>query len=110
MQGNGSFATVFEGEQVGITKLDDMILFPGDTNNITMHAGINQLPILQANSKKPYCEGEDFPFQLTGLNVTNNGQNLTYYGVALSENSQVIEIPIGEILLRDLKLPAVCEE
>ncbi|KAJ2897056.1 hypothetical protein MKZ38_005006 [Zalerion maritima] len=107
LQGNATMKTVFEDEEIGVTYLDNLNLVPGD-NNITMHSSIDQLPILQANNEEPYCEGADFPFYLTGINVTRNGENLTYFGEGMSRTTQLTEIPIGDILERDLNITASC--
>jgi len=105
--GNASFSTSFDGGNLGVTILDNMILYPG-INNITMHANMAQLPVLKAINEEPYCETGIMPFVLTGINVTNNGQNLTYYGDALAAVSQTVNIDIGSILARDLNITANC--
>lgn len=105
--GNASFSTAFNGEDLGVTKLDNMILYPG-INNVTMRAHLEQLPVLNALNEEPYCETGVMPFTLTGLNVTNNGQNLTYYGDALAAVPHTVDIDIGSILARDLNITANC--
>lgn len=105
--GNASFSTAFDGDDLGVTRLDNMVLYPG-INNITMHAHLEQLPVLKALNEEPYCETGVMPFVLTGINVTNNGQNLTYYGNALAAVAQTVNIDIGSILARDLNITANC--
>lgn len=74
-----------------------------------MHANVDQLPIVNAISERPYCEGAPFPFELTAINITTrDGQNLTYYGTGLSRTTQTVDIPIGEMLERDIGLEAEC--
>lgn len=101
--GNASFTSYLEGQEVGTTYMDNMILRPG-LNNFTMHANISQGPVLAALTKKPYCENDGLlPFQLTGKQVTNNGEHLQYYADALGSANQTVDIPIGFDLERDLK-------
>ncbi|KAH8893825.1 hypothetical protein GQ53DRAFT_745281 [Thozetella sp. PMI_491] len=95
--GNVSFNTFLEGEAVGPTYLDNVVLVPGAVNNFTMHANVTQPPVLAALGKKPYCEnGGVLPFQLNGFQVLNHGQNLTYYGDALFTANTTILTPIGD--------------
>jgi hypothetical protein len=86
---------------VGTTYIDNMYLRPG-LNNFTLRAKISQSPVLSALSKKPYCEQDGLlPFQLSGKDVVNNGEHLTYYSDALAAGNQTIDIPIGADLERD---------
>ena len=73
-----------------------------------MRATIDQAPILRAISQRPYCEGADFVFGLSGLNVTSEGQNLTYFGIPLSQTEQEIEVPIFEYVQNDLNITPTC--
>lgn len=86
---------------VGTTYMDNMVLRPG-LNNFTMHANISQAPVLSALGKKPYCEQDGLlPFQLSGKEVINNGEHLSYYADALGSGNQTVDIPIGADLVRD---------
>lgn len=99
--GNASFTSYLDGKTVGITHIDNMTLRPG-LNNFTIHANISQGDVLNALQRKPYCEnGGLLPFQLTGLDVINNGQHLRYYSQALAAANQSVDIPVGFDLARD---------
>lgn len=106
--GNITFSTRFEDEDVGVSRLDDLILYPG-SNEVPMRANIDQVPILNAVDRRPYCEGADFVFLLSGLNVTSQGQNLTYFGIPLSRTEQEIEVPIFEYVRDDLNITPTCD-
>jgi hypothetical protein len=108
--GNASFTSYFEGAMVGTTYIDDMVLRPG-LNNFTMHANIEQKPVLTALGKKPYCEQNGtLPFQLSGKAVVNNGEHLSYYADALASGNQTVDIPIGTDLARDYNYKISCSK
>lgn len=95
---------------VGTTYIDDMVLRPG-LNNFTMHANIEQKPVLTALGKKPYCEQNGtLPFQLSGKAVVNNGEHLSYYADALASGNQTVDIPIGTDLARDYNYKISCSK
>ncbi|KAK7731035.1 hypothetical protein SLS53_008906 [Cytospora paraplurivora] len=96
--GNVSFINYMLGEEtVGTVYIDNMKLAPG-LNNYSMRANITQSPVLDAIQQKPYCESGVLPFQLQGLNVTNHGQYLPYYAVALGSTNQSVDIDVGAAL------------
>lgn len=82
------------GEVVGTVYVDNMSLARG-LNNLSMRANISQAPVLEAIQQPPYCETGVLPFQLQGLNVTNHGQYLSYYSLALGSINQSISIDVG---------------
>jgi hypothetical protein len=89
--------------------MDNMILRPG-LNTFFLHANISQTAVVNALQLKPYCEnGGDLPFELTGKDVVNNGQHLTYYSNALSAANQSVTIPIGFDLKRDNNITFSCK-
>jgi len=106
--GNASFTSYLEGKEVGTTFIDNMVLVPG-LNNFTLKANISQGAVLDALQRKPYCEnGGNIPFQLSGKDVVNFGQHLTYYSDALGAANQTVTIPIGADLKRDHNLTLAC--
>lgn len=89
--------------------MDNMFLRPG-LNNFTMHANISQNAVLAALAQKPYCEtGGILPFELTGLDVINHGQHLSYYSTALSSANQTVDIDIAGSLKRDFNITIACK-
>jgi len=109
--GNVSFNSFLQGEAVGPTYLDNVILVPGAENKFVMHANISQGPVLTTVMKKPFCEqGGVLPFQLNGWQVVNEGQNLTYYGDALKTANVTLDIPIGYDLKKDLNVDIHCTD
>jgi len=73
--------------------MDDVTLAPG-LNNFSMRANIEQLPVLQAVAKKPYCSNGVLPFQLRGKSVVNHGQPLSYFADALAAANQTVPIDL----------------
>ena len=110
LQGNASFTTYLLGQDVGTTFMDNMVLRPG-LNTFNLHANISQNAVLDALQQKPYCEqGGLLPFELTGKDVVNKGQHLTYYSDALGSANQSVSIPIGLDLKRDHGLSFNCKQ
>jgi len=109
-QGNASFTTYLLGQDVGVTYMDNMVLRPG-LNTFNIHASISQGAVVNALQLKPYCEqGGLLPFELTGKDVVNKGQHLTYYSQALGAANQTVDLPIGFDLKRDHDLSFTCKE
>lgn len=97
-QGNVSFINyMLNDEDVGVVYVDSMDILPG-TNNYTMRANITQTPVLSAIQDPPYCDTGILPFQLQGLNVTNHGQYLPYYALALASTNMSVDIDVGSDL------------
>ncbi|KAJ9138271.1 hypothetical protein NKR19_g7907 [Coniochaeta hoffmannii] len=108
--GNASFTTYLLGQDVGVTYMDNMVLRPG-LNTFNIHASISQGAVVNALQLKPYCEqGGLLPFELTGKDVVNKGQHLTYYSQALGAANQTVDLPIGFDLKRDHDLSFTCKE
>jgi hypothetical protein len=88
--------------------MDNMVLRPGD-NTFNLHANISQGEVLEALQTKPFCEqGGMLPFELTGKDVVNKGQHLSYYSDALGAANQTVDLPIGFDLKRDQNLTLPC--
>lgn len=106
--GNATFHNYLLGAEIGTVFIDNMLLRPG-LNNFTMRATIDQGPVLKALGQKPYCEnGGQLPFQLSGKDVVNNGQRLSYYADALASGNQTVTIDIGGDLKKHLNLTIPC--
>lgn len=106
IQGNTSFINFLLNENVGTVFIDNMTLRPGD-NNLTLRANISTAPVLTDIQKAPYCETGILPFQLQGLNVSNHGQYLSYFALALASTNQSVSIDVGADL-EDLGLNITC--
>jgi hypothetical protein len=107
--GNVSFVNFVGDEKVGSLYIDNLLLVPGD-NNVNITANMDQVQILNLIRQKPYCQTGKVPFKLLGQNVTNLGQNLSYFAAALSSVNQTVEIDIGTIIKNDLKASVNCAE
>jgi hypothetical protein len=107
-QGNASFHNYLLGQEIGTVYVDNMVLRAGSLNNFTMRANISQGPVLDAMSKKPYCETGILPFQLRGKDVINHDQHLAYYADALGSSNQTTEINIGLALKQSLNITIPC--
>lgn len=106
--GNTTYATFLDGQSVGTSFIDNLILRPGD-NNVTMRANIQQAPVLGAMSQRPACETGIIPFELAGQDVENQGERLAYFADALGASNLTVNINIGETLERDLDLTFECK-
>jgi hypothetical protein len=106
-QGNATFHNYLEGKDIGTVYMDNLTLRPGD-NNVTVHADIQQGPVLQGIVKKPYCESGIMEFQMQGKDVTNHGEELSYFRDALASANQTVSIDIGTPL-KALKFPVACK-
>lgn len=106
-QGNASFINYMLGEEnVGTVYVDNMNIVPG-INNFSMRANISQTPVLNAIQEQPYCETGILTFDLQGLNVSNHGQYLPYYALALASTNMSVNINISADLA-DLGLNVEC--
>ena len=94
---------------VGSLYIDNLLLVPGD-NHVNITANMDQVQIIELIRQKPYCQTGMVPFKLLGQNVTNHGQNLSYFAAALASINQTVEIDIGSIIKKDLKASVNCAE
>ncbi|KAF2968729.1 hypothetical protein GQX73_g4812 [Xylaria multiplex] len=105
--GNTTFTNYFNGEEIGQTYINNLVLYPGD-NTFFTSADIAQLPIINALTQEPFCELQGrLPFQLSGKDVVNNGQVLPYFRDALATNNQSITIDLSEAV-ENLGIPIEC--
>ncbi|TGJ82537.1 hypothetical protein E0Z10_g6200 [Xylaria hypoxylon] len=105
--GNTTFTNYFNGEEVGQTYINNLILYPGN-NTFFATADIKQLPIINALTQEPFCELKGkLPFQLSGKDVVNNGQVIPYFRDALAASNQSITIDLSEAA-KKLGLPTEC--
>ncbi|KAH8160346.1 hypothetical protein CIB48_g7908 [Xylaria polymorpha] len=105
--GNTTFTNYFNGQNVGQTHINNLVLYPGD-NAFPSSSDIKQLPIINALTQEPFCElmGK-LPFELQGKDVVNNGQVLPYFRDALAASNQSVTIDIGEAA-KKIGLPVQC--
>lgn len=86
---------MFDGEEIGTVAINDLKLNPG-INSVFMSATIEQLPVLQAVSKRPYCEDGVVPFELKGKDVVNKGERLAYFADALKQLKTSVDIGLKD--------------
>ncbi|KAJ5357462.1 hypothetical protein N7541_004620 [Penicillium brevicompactum] len=96
--GNLSLNLAVDGEAMGTTYLNDLVLKPGD-NNVPMLAKVDQAAIigLLTSSDNPYTDGI-VPFDITGNSSTYNGKELPYFTKALSANKLTVKLDVGAAL------------
>ncbi|GAP83601.1 hypothetical protein SAMD00023353_0200200 [Rosellinia necatrix] len=105
--GNTTFTNYFDGQVVGQTYINNLVLRPGN-NTFSTTADIQQLPIINALTQEPFCElGGKLPFELQGKDVVNNGQVLPYFRDALAASNQSITIDLSEAA-KKIGIPTEC--
>ncbi|CAK7213917.1 hypothetical protein SEUCBS140593_002008 [Sporothrix eucalyptigena] len=104
--GNVTFNTYLNGSLVGTSYIDNVVLSPGN-NTYPLRAKIEQSPILTAVQSEPWCQTGIVPMDLSGLSVTNNGQDLPYFANALATHNTTVEVDLGTPL-RALGLNPKC--
>jgi len=92
--GNASFATLLNTTQVGVSFIDDLILFPG-TNNVSIRSEINQTIVLGAVLQEPLCNTGILPLTLLGQNISNNGQELNYFEQAFRAIPLTVDVDVA---------------
>ncbi|KAK1757836.1 hypothetical protein QBC47DRAFT_165948 [Echria macrotheca] len=99
-----------EAQDIGTVYIDNIMLYPGEKNELPMRATIEQGPILDALGKKPYCDETKgvLPFALSGKTVDNHGQSLTYFADALASHNTTVDIDIGTPVAKLLGGPVPC--
>lgn len=105
--GNVSFINYIDDERVGELFIDNLLLVPG-INRVNISAHIDQTAVIRHVRGPEYCETGIVPMKLLGENVTNHGENLTYFAAGLGSNNQTVEIDIGKILANDLDYEVTC--
>ncbi|KAI0154843.1 hypothetical protein GGR57DRAFT_98361 [Xylariaceae sp. FL1272] len=94
--GNVTFTNYFNGDAIGTTFIKDLVLRPGNNSYFT-NATIEQIPIVTALTTQPDCKLDGvLPFQLSGKDVTNNGDELTYFRDALASANQSVTIDLKD--------------
>lgn len=93
-QGNTTFTNFLNSTAIGQAFIDNLVLVPGD-NNVSIRANVSQLPILEAVMSEPFCNTGVLPLSFIGQNVTNNGQELTYFEQAFRANNLTTNVNVG---------------
>lgn len=93
--GNATFVNKFKGEDIGTVYMDELVLYPG-INDVPMHADIEQRPVLSAVTSEPHCKDGVLPFELSGKDVTKDGETLAYFADAMSSLALTVDIPLKE--------------
>jgi len=104
VQGNATFANKLDGEQIGTVYMNNLVLNPG-INDVFITADVEQAPVLDAMTSGPHCNDGIIPFEMVGLDVTRDGEELEYFAGALRALTQAVDIPLTEAFARNgLKL------
>ncbi|KAI8632245.1 hypothetical protein F5Y19DRAFT_356217 [Xylariaceae sp. FL1651] len=105
--GNTTFLNYFDDTQIGMTYINNLILRPGN-NSFAVTADIEQVPILKALTQQPFCKLEGkLPFQLSGSDVKNNGQEIPYFRDALAASNQSVTIDLSQAA-KAIGIPVSC--
>ncbi|KAM0332282.1 hypothetical protein ACHAQA_002558 [Verticillium albo-atrum] len=105
--GNTSFHTYQNQSLIGTAFIDDLFLYQG-INNVSMRANISTAPVVRAMNSEPACESGIVDFQLQGLDVVNNGDELAYFADALSASNLTVPIELATAFERDIGLTFEC--
>lgn len=108
-QGNVSFINFVEDTHMGSLYIDNLILHPG-VNVVNISANIDQIEAINFVNSAKYCGDGLVPFKLLGDNVTNFGENITYFAAALASTNQTVPIDIGAIIKADLDYDVKCSK
>ncbi|EEY18703.1 conserved hypothetical protein [Verticillium alfalfae VaMs.102] len=74
----------------------------------SMRANISTAPVVRAMSSEPSCDTGIVDFQLGGRDVFNNGEDLAYFGNALSASNLTVPIELATAFERDVGLTFEC--
>jgi competence protein ComGC len=107
--GNVSFSNFVGDVFLGHLFIDNLILRPG-SNVVNISANINQIRTLGIlrNADAKVCESGVLDFKLLGDNVTNHGQDLSYFAAALASVNQTVPIDIGSMIEKALDQKVNC--
>lgn len=103
-QGNVTFNNYVQGEFIGTSLLNDLVLRPGN-NTIPMRSIVNQTLVIE----KIVSDFKDglLPIDIVGNSSVYNGKHLPYFEKALQSSAQHITLNVGEKLAAlGLKIPA----
>jgi hypothetical protein len=107
IQGNVSFINYVGDEELGSLYIENLLLVPGN-NVVNISASMNQIAIVSLVRSPEYCKDGVIPFKLLGDNVTNHGENISYFAAALASANQTVPIDIAEIIRNDLNTTISC--
>ncbi|KAK0392621.1 hypothetical protein NLU13_2116 [Sarocladium strictum] len=105
--GNVTFTNFIGDENLGSLFIDNLVLRPG-SNVVNISANLAQLRVLSLLRSSDSCESGVLDFKLLGENVTNHGQDLSYFAAALASVNQTVPIDIGSIIEKSLGTKVSC--
>jgi competence protein ComGC len=105
--GNISFTNFIGDEYLGHLFIDNLVLRPG-SNVVNISANMNQIATLRILRNSDECESGILPFKLLGDNVTNHGENISYFAAALASVNQTVPIDIGSMIAAALNETVEC--
>lgn len=82
---------------MGNLTIYDFILRPGE-NKVAVSATLDQAVIINASSKKPYCETGVFPVEMQAIKIQNQGKDIPWLLDALSSANQTVNIDLASVL------------
>lgn len=71
---------------------------------------MDNFEILSLARSPAYCQTGIIPFKLQGENVTNNGQDLSFFATALGSFNSTVDIDIGAIIASSLGTEIGCPD
>ncbi|KAI1412595.1 hypothetical protein F5Y13DRAFT_199829 [Hypoxylon sp. FL1857] len=106
--GNTTFHTYFNGSDIGTSYILNMVLRPGP-NEFFIWADINETAVLDGLTQRPTCERNGtLTIELSGKDVTNNGQPVPYFANALAASNVSVDMAIGQAIQSDIGLSVGC--
>lgn len=92
-----SFITFIEDEEVGNLYIDNLTLLPGN-NHVDIKGNVDSGTVITVVREPAYCKDGIVPFKLLGDNVTNHGEDISYFATALGSGNQTVPLNIKEII------------
>ena len=88
-QGNLTFDLAVDGESIGTSRVNDVVLRPGD-NEYDM-ASVVELGTI---AKSVFTKYQDLkvPIEITGKSSVYHGEELTYFSASLAANTLKVEM------------------
>lgn len=107
--GNVSFSNFVGDTFLGHLFIDNLVLRPG-SNVVNISADMNQIATVRLlrNAPAKTCESGTLDFKLLGDNVTNHGENISYFAAALASVNQTVPIDIGSMIEKALGEKVAC--
>lgn len=93
--GNATFNNYADNQLLGNLTIQNLILKPGQ-NTVPVSAILDQTIIINAATKKPYCETGKITVELLGTSVKQGNSEIPWLQDALASGNQTVELSLSE--------------